>query len=33
MDILIVEDEPEIAKLIQLSLEKEGFSCHICATV
>ncbi len=28
MDILIVEDEPEIAKLIQLSLEKEGFSCH-----
>lgn len=29
MDILIVEDEPEIAKLIQLSLEKEGFSCHI----
>lgn len=30
MDILIVEDEPEIAKLIQLALEKEGFSCHIC---
>ena len=30
MEILIVEDEPEIAKLIQLSLEKEGFSCHIC---
>lgn len=30
MDILIVEDEPEIAKLIELSLEKEGFSCHIC---
>jgi two-component system OmpR family response regulator len=30
MDILIVEDEPEIAKLVQLSLEKEGFSCHIC---
>lgn len=30
MDILIVEDEPEIAKLIQLSLEKEGFSCQIC---
>lgn len=29
MDILIVEDEPEIAKLIQLSLEKEGFICHI----
>jgi len=30
MDILIVEDEPEIAGLIQLSLEKEGFSCYIC---
>ena len=28
MDILIVEDEPEIARLIQLSLEKEGFVCH-----
>lgn len=26
MEILIVEDEPEIAQLIQLSLEKEGFS-------
>jgi two-component system OmpR family response regulator len=30
MDILIVEDEPEIAKLIQLALEREGFSCHWC---
>ena len=30
MNILIVEDEPEIARLIQLSLEKEGFSCHSC---
>lgn len=30
MDILIVEDEPEIAKLIQLSLEREGFSCQWC---
>lgn len=30
MDILIVEDEPEIARLIQLSLEKEGFACHSC---
>src|SRR4028119_1806398 len=30
MDILIVEDEPEIAKLIQLRLEREGFSCHWC---
>ena len=29
MDILIVEDEPEIARLIQLALEKEGFSCRI----
>ncbi|ARV59252.1 DNA-binding response regulator [Nostocales cyanobacterium HT-58-2] len=28
MDILIVEDKPEIAQLIQLSLEKEGFSCR-----
>ena len=28
MDILIVEDEPEIARLIQLSLEKEGFVCQ-----
>lgn len=31
MDILIVEDEPEIAKLIQLALEREGFSCTWCA--
>ena len=30
MDILIVEDEPEIAKLIQMALEAEGFSCHQC---
>lgn len=30
MDILIVEDEPEIAKLIQGRLEREGFSCHWC---
>ncbi len=29
MDILIVEDEPEIAQLIQLSLQKEGFVCRI----
>ena len=29
MEILIVEDEIEIARLIQLSLEKEGFSCRI----
>lgn len=30
MDILIVEDEIEIAELIQLYLSKEGFNCHIC---
>lgn len=30
MQILIVEDEAEIAQLIQLYLEKEGFSCRIC---
>ncbi|XGB42942.1 MAG: response regulator transcription factor [Nodosilinea sp. LVE1205-7] len=30
MLILIVEDEAEIARLIQLYLEKEGFTCHIC---
>lgn len=30
MDILIVEDEPEIAKLIQMTLEREGFSCQWC---
>lgn len=29
MNILIVEDEPEIAQLIQLSLEKEGFTCRV----
>lgn len=29
MDILIVEDEQEIAQLIQLSLNKEGFSCRM----
>ncbi|MBD2439991.1 response regulator transcription factor [Nostoc sp. FACHB-110] len=29
MDILIVEDEAEIAQLIQISLEKEGFSCSV----
>ncbi len=30
MDILIVEDEADIAELIQLYLSKEGFDCHIC---
>ena len=29
MQILIVEDEPEIAQLIGQSLEREGFSCSI----
>lgn len=30
MVILIVEDEMEIARLVQLYLEKEGFTCHLC---
>jgi two-component system OmpR family response regulator len=30
MNILIVEDEVEIAELIQLYLEQENFSCQIC---
>jgi two-component system, OmpR family, alkaline phosphatase synthesis response regulator PhoP len=30
MQILIIEDESEIAQLIQLYLEKEGFSCRTC---
>jgi DNA-binding response OmpR family regulator len=30
MDILIVEDEADIAELIQLYLAKEGFNCHVC---
>lgn len=30
MDILIVEDEAEIAQLIQIYLEKEGFACRTC---
>jgi two-component system, OmpR family, alkaline phosphatase synthesis response regulator PhoP len=30
MQILIVEDEAEIAQLIQLYLEKEGFTCSTC---
>lgn len=28
--ILLVEDEPEIAELIKLTLEREGFSTHHC---
>ncbi|GAB4147168.1 MAG: response regulator [Cyanobacteria bacterium J069] len=31
MDILIVEDEADIAQLIQLYLEKEGFACRVCS--
>lgn len=30
MDILVVEDELEIAHLIKLYLEKEGFNVHLC---
>lgn len=30
MDILIVEDEVDIAELVQLYLSKEGFRCHVC---
>jgi two-component system, OmpR family, alkaline phosphatase synthesis response regulator PhoP len=30
MQILIVEDEAEIAELLQLYLEKEGFTCRMC---
>ncbi|MBE9060719.1 winged helix-turn-helix domain-containing protein [cf. Phormidesmis sp. LEGE 11477] len=30
MDILIVEDEADIAELIRLYLSQEGFRCHIC---
>jgi len=30
MNILIVEDEADIAQLIQLYLEKEGFTCQVC---
>jgi two-component system, OmpR family, alkaline phosphatase synthesis response regulator PhoP len=30
MEILIVEDEVEIAQLIRLYLEREGFSCRHC---
>ena len=30
MTILIVEDEAEIAELIELYLTKEGFNCQIC---
>ncbi len=30
MEILIVEDERDIAQLIRLYLEKEGFVCRVC---
>ena len=30
MKILIVEDEQEIAAIIQECLEAEGFSCQVC---
>src|SRR5512146_2351092 len=30
MVILIVEDEADIARLIRLYLEKEGFTCEVC---
>ncbi len=30
MDILVVEDEIEIANLVRLYLEKEGFTVHLC---
>ncbi len=30
MQILIVEDEVEIAELLQLYLEKESFTCRVC---
>lgn len=30
MNILIVEDEAEIAQLIRLYLEKDGFTCTLC---
>ncbi|MCU0537481.1 MAG: response regulator transcription factor [Hydrococcus sp. Prado102] len=32
MKILIVEDEPEIAQLIQQTLTREGFSCSVAST-
>lgn len=30
MKILIVEDEPEIARIVQRALEAEGFTCQSC---
>ncbi len=30
MDILIVEDENEIAQLVKIFLEQEGFHCRVC---
>ncbi len=31
MDILIVEDESEIAQLVKIFLTKEGFHCRVCS--
>jgi len=30
MEILIVEDEPEIAQLLERTLSREGFTCAVC---
>lgn len=30
MEILIVEDEPEIAQLLEMTLSREGFTCFTC---
>ncbi len=30
MDILIVEDELEIAQLLEMTLSREGFNCFVC---
>lgn len=32
MNILIVEDDPDIAELVSYNLEKEKFRCHVCGT-
>lgn len=31
MDILVIEDEQEIANLMQIYLQKEGFNVHLCS--
>ena len=30
--ILVVDDEPEIAALVEVYLQSEGFTVHICGT-